>query len=965
VKLILALCFILLFILLGGTATSMQTRWDLSTDDTRMTFEVADSTVVISDLRSAGARHAWVSQRLAVPLMTRMWVGDAECAAAWRFDKAAFNKRAGELALSFTSERPKLQLRSIWRARPGPGPVEHWIEIENLSGERVTLSHQDSLSLRSLRPGGKADVWWIKRGGGNASEQGGAFVEPLAAGLDLNLVSNCNDGASPVPWLAVQVGKRRGLYVGWEFSGIGRIHARAGENGETLDLDIGNDPDFKTDIEPGETFLVPPAFVGCYTGDIDDGAYRLHRFILDKLRPPMPKGCPDPTLAYNLYLDAGGPEAKEADVLRSARFCHDLGFETFMPDAMWFPVTGDWRWDPARFPNGIKPIEQYVHQHGMKQALWCAWTNGGVSSDPGALSVRGPVGHPDWFNADYPPDWQPGPFYGGQVCLACVEAKEWEIAKTRWLASHHNLDYLKHDCGPIVATCNKTTHRHHYGVDVSYWATMGYYEVQEKLRKARPNIILENCSGGGHIKDFGVISRTHYTVTTDTLSNLPDRQSIYDSTFALPPMVLQAYTYERFYNVPGDDPGPFLWRSAMMGAWQIDPTSTLRWTDDERESARRAAEIYKTWVRPMLADVKVHHILPRPDGAHWDGMFYWSPNLKRGTVYIFRPDAKNASQTVKLKGLQPDREYWVWCEDGSVTPGVRTGRAMTGKGLDLTLPQTYTSDLIYVQDASLGKPEGLEAPGAFRLGSVRTNSDPFTASAELSWQPSVHARTYRLVIAETPDCAKPLIEKTSVTPRAACSKLPPGRKLCWRVEALSWGGRRWNEGGPSSFTAPAVAPLSGITFVSDIQWVKAIAGAGNEVHRDTNYYGKTISIAGKPYPKGLWTHSFNDNTPADVVIDISHHQFAAFAADAGVEDAAGGGSVQFQVLVDGALKAESPVMRPGAIHAFRVDAAGAQEITLRVLNGGDGYTCDHAAWGFARFIEAGAADPPALHDSAR
>ena len=133
----------------------------------------------------------------------------------------------------------------------------------------------------------------------------------------------------------------------------------------------------------------------------------------------------------------------------------------------------------------------------------------------------------------------------------------------------------------------------------------------------------------------------------------------------------------------------------------------------------------------------------------------------------------------------------------------------------------------------------------------------------------------------------------------------------------------------------------------------ATAGAGNEVRRDTNYYGKMISIAGKPYAKGVWTHSFDDGTPADVVIAIPAGRFAAFAAEAGVEDAAGGGSVQFEVLVDGEVKAKSPIMRPGSVHAFHVEVRGASRITLRVSNGGDGHTCDHAAWGFARFIEAG------------
>jgi alpha-galactosidase len=438
---------------------------------------------------------------------------------------------------------------------------------------------------------------------------------------------------------------------------------------------------------------------------VDDGSYCLHRFVIEKLRPPPPRHCPDPILAYNLYLDAGGNKACEADVLRCATTCRDLGFEAFMPDAMWFPETGDWRWDPARFGRGVTPIERFVHGSHMWLALWCAWSNGGLATNESALNIRR---HPDWFNEDYKADWKPGPFYGGHLCLGCDAAKQWAIEKTQWLVSHHKLDYLKHDIDPIMVQCNKTSHRHHYGVDASYWATRGYYEVQERLLKSFPDLLLENCSGGGHIKDFGVIQRSHYTVATDTLSNLPDRRSIYDSTFALPPLLLQCYTYDNNYPVRGDNPGTFLWRSAMMGAWQIDPTDTAKWTEAEHESARQSVRIYKQWIRPLLQDVKVHHILPRPDGQHWDGLFYWSPPLARGVCYIFRPDSPENRQVVRLQGLRPDRKYWVWCEDGSIRPGLRKGEELMQAGLEIRLPGPYTSDLIFLQDASRGKPKGYQ-----------------------------------------------------------------------------------------------------------------------------------------------------------------------------------------------------------------------------------------------------------------
>jgi len=90
---------------------------------------------------------------------------------------------------------------------------------------------------------------------------------------------------------------------------------------------------------------------------------------------------------------------------------------------------------------------------------------------------------------------------------------------------------------------------------------------------------------------------------------------------------------------------------------------------------------------------------------------------------------------------------------------------------------------------------------------------------------------------------------------------------------------------------------------------------------------------------------------------VAGKKFSLFKADVGLDDASGGGSVQFQVLVDGVLRAESPILQPRQVHRFRVDIANARQLTLRVLNGGDGYACDHAVWGLARLVEPGVRDP--------
>ena len=332
---------------------------------------------------------------------------------------------------------------------------------------------------------------------------------------------------------------------------------------------------------------------------------------------------------------------------RSAALAKELGFETFVVDAMWFPQSGAWYWDPKRFPHGHKPIEEYLHSHDMKFGLWMAYTHGSSLSDPRALNIKE---HPDWFSA--PPKLDPEGHinWDALIDLGYDPARDWAEQSTQRVVAEYGIDYFKTDYSPIVTQCQQTNHRHHYGVDVSYWSTLGYYAVQEALLQKFPNLINEGCSGSGHIKDFGDIQRVHTIAINDTLSSLPNRQAIYDSTFAFPPAALMDYTYENFYDTVSDAPEPYFWRSSMMNQWQIDPTHSASWTPEQRANVKRATDIYKSWIRPILQDVEVHHILPRPDGYHWDGMFYWSPSLKRGTLYIFRPDSEQRYGTHRVEG---------------------------------------------------------------------------------------------------------------------------------------------------------------------------------------------------------------------------------------------------------------------------------------------------------------------------
>jgi len=680
--------------------------WNLTTDDTAIVVAVQQGVPVVTQLSSVKDGSKWLHEPAPEILLSSVEQQGSPSTTKWQYQGATFDSQSGQLVLRFSNSAPAMELQSIWQARPGRGPIEHWLTIANNSVAPITIGHQDSLVLSHLLiPTSESmDAWWIKRGASNATNEGGTLVRSVGRNSNETLTSDPIDGASPVPWLALQVGTSHGLYVGWEFSGIGRIHFHTYDGGasapakgpDPLKIEVGNVPEFKTDIPAGETFLVPPAFVGCYSGNIDDGSYSLHRFILDKLVPRFPKGYLHPSLAYNLYLDSGGADAEEKGVLKSAATAKELGFETFVVDAMWFPQSGDWRWDPKRFPHGHKPIEEYIHSHDMKLGLWMAYTQGSNSSDPHALNI---AEHPDWFNA--PPKLDPDGHinWDALIDLGNDPARDWAMQATQRAVSEYKVDYFKTDYNPIVTKCQQTTHRHHYGVDVSYWATLGYYAVQESMMEKFPELIMEGCSGSGHMKDFGNIRRVHMIAINDTLSSLPDRQAIYDSTFAFPPAALMNYTYENFFDTFSDAPEPYFWRSAMMSQWQIDPTNSSSWTPAQRAKVKRSTEIYKSWIRPILLDAEVHHILPRPDGYHWDGMFYWNANLKRGTLYIFRPNSAVKTRPIFLAGLTSNAKYKVRTEDHSTADATYSGSELMNTGLNIALPGPYTSDLVYIEEA--------------------------------------------------------------------------------------------------------------------------------------------------------------------------------------------------------------------------------------------------------------------------
>jgi beta-galactosidase GanA len=145
-------------------------------------------------------------------------------------------------------------------------------------------------------------------------------------------------------------------------------------------------------------------------------------------------------------------------------------------------------------------------------------------------------------------------------------------------------------------------------------------------------------------------------------------------------------------------------------------------------------------------------------------------------------------------------------------------------------------------------------------------------------------------------------------------------------------------------TVPPVPP-AGTDAVSDLTFMFASNGWG-PVERDTSVGenaagdGKTITINGVKYSKGLGTNSISD-----VRIYLGG-KCTSFTAQVGVDDETGGaGTVTFSVVADGTAVVTTPTIR-GRQAATSVSAsvAGAQVLDLIVGDAGDGNGNDHGDW---------------------
>jgi len=445
-------------------------------------------------------------------------------------------------------------------------------------------------------------------------------------------------------------------------------------------------------IAPGETIATPEVHLGAAFGDLDTVIQAMHDHLRKSVFMPQPRG-------RGGWVESGiGPEIEitSEEVLHAIDVAADFGAEVFFVDASWYAkprgnwwsTVGDWQENRERFPEGLSAFRERVHEKGM---LWGLWMDAERIGEESQIRQE----HPDWLAAGY--DGQRN--LGGLLDLTNPEvAGSMEAAIARVIEDYglefFRLDHNTHP-GPGLQT------RRDGYVENGYFR---YYEalygIYERLRARFPDVIFENCAGGGGRTDIGLVRRFSHTWVTDWQIAPRSFAITNGMTMALPP----EYVDRLIGGQSGHTAAEFDFQTRLL--LFVRPTIGFpkpmgsAWNPALLERVKHAVDLYKGFVRPFMSTGRVYHhtpCVPNPEPRGWGVLELASRDRTRAICGLFQLAAPVAPEyVVRLRGLDRSRRYRLTFDNTGQTAEV-DGLVLMHQGLTVRLEGALTSELLVVE----------------------------------------------------------------------------------------------------------------------------------------------------------------------------------------------------------------------------------------------------------------------------
>lgn len=397
-------------------------------------------------------------------------------------------------------------------------------------------------------------------------------------------------------------------------------------------------------LAPGERYATPWAVAAWSGAGIDGLSERLHTWIRGRRAE---RGAAAPQRSRPVVLNTWEAVYFDHDSARLDRLVDvaaAAGVERFVLDDGWFTgrsdegrALGDWYVDKQRWPAGLHPLIDRVHERGMDFGLWV---------EPEMVSPDSDLAraHPDWvLGGPDAPTWR----RQRVLNLAIPQAYGYVLERLTALLAEYPISFLKWDHNRDLLH-EGTTHRQ----------TAAVYRLMAALRAQFPGLEIESCAAGGARIDLGVLELVDRVWTSDNNDPL-ERQRIQRWTSVLvPPEYLGAHLGEHTARITGraTDLG-FRLATALFGSAGIEWDLTAA-TPTELAVVTGWIAQYKS-LRTLLHTGRV--VRADGDDPAWclHGVLSADGDTGIYALVALRACESALPAPLRLPGLDPDRRYTV------------------------------------------------------------------------------------------------------------------------------------------------------------------------------------------------------------------------------------------------------------------------------------------------------------------
>jgi len=434
-------------------------------------------------------------------------------------------------------------------------------------------------------------------------------------------------------------------------------------------------------LHPGEEIRTPSVVMLFWSGgDKMVGHNQWRRLILDHYSPTPGGQQVSPSIAASPHGTIGFVDSAETNMIQGIKNCatNNLPIDTWWIDAGWyaswnFPgvapwnTVGTWEPDPARYPNGMKPVADAAHARGFKFLLW-------FEVERAVAGSWVANNHPEWLlqHSPLPPDLA----YQEQFQLVNFgnsNALAWAKVKFSRMVRDVGIDVYRIDLNmdPLYYWRNNEPSDRQGINEIKY--IMGWYDYLDTLVRENPNLMIDNCAGGGRRLDIEMVKRSVSLTPSDYLWDPIGEQAM---NYALS-------LWFPWHGIGAVKPDKFSGRSGMLASfvYAIDLYNTPTvWSPasamlNEYKSIRKyySGDFYP------LTPYTVHQ-------GDWLAWQYDRPETGEGLVQAFRrPDSNFEAGRFKLRGLETAARYVVTDLDRPDEAQTLTGEELMKRGLLVTI----------------------------------------------------------------------------------------------------------------------------------------------------------------------------------------------------------------------------------------------------------------------------------------